>query len=202
MVARRACLTLVLVMAIAASAGCQALGRVMGEYDPLMPPEQQAYEDAVTPYLVKGSVHSGPAAELFVTALPLTVEVRRAMATRQAQAQGLPVEQAKDLVSAAEQGSGQEMEVILALYTPERERSDLAARHPSWRLWLKQGDAQVGPTDMRQVRDRSSLHEAIYPFWGPWASLWRVRFPAQIRGDGLLVVSGASGRLELKLKLD
>jgi hypothetical protein len=200
--ARRGYVAAFFVLTLLLLGGCQTLERAMGEYDPRLRPEQQAYEEALAPYLVKGTMHTGPATELMVTALPLTATVRQAMAKRQAQAQGLPLEQAQALAANARQEAGEGLEVIQALYAPERERGDLAARNPSWRLWLKQGDAQMGPGDLRQVRDRSSLHEAIYPFWGPWEFLWRVRFPARAAGETLLVISGAPGRLDLKLKLD
>lgn len=195
-------LTLALVVV---SAGCQAVGDLAREYDPRDRPEQKSYEQAIAPYLVRGSVHQGPATELLVTALPLTPAVRRAMAGREAAARGWDQARLDSRLAEMEADAGAGLEVMVCLYAPEKARADLLASRPDWTLTLAGADGKaVGAGDVRLVKDRDALREALYPFWGPWDRLHRLRFPGLAPGlaEATLTISGAPGRAEMKLKLD
>jgi hypothetical protein len=95
--------------------------------------------------------------------------------------------------------------MMVCLYAPEKARADLLASRPDWTLTLTGADGKaVGGSDVRLVRDRDALREALYPFWGPWDRLHRLRFPGLAPGlaEATLSVAGAPGRAELRLKLD
>jgi hypothetical protein len=186
-------------------AGCQSLGDLGREYDPRDLPEQKAYEQAIAPYLAKASVHQGPATELLVTALPLTPAVRRAMANREAAARGWDQARAEARLAELDADAAAGLEVMVCLYAPEKARADLLAARPDWTLALTGADGKaLSPGDVRLVKDRDALREALYPFWGPWDRLHRLRFPglAPGQGEARLSVSGAPGRTELKLNLN
>jgi hypothetical protein len=186
-------------------AGCQSLGNLGREYDPRERPEQKAYEQDLAPYLARGTVHQGPATELMVTVLPLTPAVRRAMADREAAARGWDQARARARLAELDAEAAAGLEVMVCLYAPEKARADLLAARPDWTLALTGADGKtVGPGDVRLVKDRDALREALYPFWGPWDRLHRLRFPGLTPGQSqaTLTVSGAPGRTELRLKLD
>lgn len=194
------CLGLMLVLA-----GCQTVGDLAREYDPRERSEQKAYERAVEPYLARGAVRQGPATELLVTALPLTPAVRRAMAEREAVARGWDQPRREARLAELEADAAAGLEVMVCLYAPEKARADLLASRPDWTLALTGADGRtVNASDVRLVKDRDSLREALYPFWGPWDRLHRLRLPGLAPGlaEATLTVSGAPGRTEMKLKLD
>ncbi|MCA1989263.1 MAG: hypothetical protein LDL07_08980, partial [Desulfarculus sp.] len=192
-------LALVLLLALA---GCQTTAWLGDKFDPRQNQNDRAYQDVVGPYLAVESIYSGPATELHAKALPLTAKVRQAMVERIAQAQGLgPAAQAQRQADQA-QDAAQFLEVALSVFVPESKWNDLAAAKPDWRVFLlESGGAEIAPQDIRVIKERSALNEAIYYFWGPWDKLYRLRF-ALPQGAARLVITGAPGRLELPLKLD
>ncbi len=188
-----------------ALAGCQPLGELAREYDPRELPEQKAYEQAIAPYLVKGSVHRGPATELMVAALPLTPAVRRAMAGREAAAAGWDRARMESRLAEMDEDAKAGLEVVVSLYAPEKGRTDLTVRRPDWSLALTVPDGtEIAATDPRLIKDRTALRQALYPFWGPWDRLHRLRFPGLTpeAKEATLAVTGALGRAEMKIKLD
>lgn len=191
-----------LLLLLLALAGCQTTAWLGDKFDPRQNPNDRAYQAAVEPYLATESVYSGPATELQAKVLPLTLKVRQAMLERTARAQGLsPAVQAQRL---ADQGkdAAQVLEVVLSVFVPESKWNDLASAKPDWRVLLRDASGQErAPQDIRLIKERSALNEAIYFFWGPWDKLYRLRF-APPRGAAQLVITGAPGRLELPLKLD
>ncbi len=192
-----------LVLAGYAFAGCQGFKDLAQEYDPRAKPEQQVYEEAIAPYLVKGAVRSGPATELLAQGLPLTAPVRVAQARRQAAAQALPPDQEQALVKAAQEDAAQGLEVALSLYIPDQEQADLDGVRPNWKVWLLiPGQEPQAPRDIRRIKNRSLLNQALYPFWGQWDRLWRLSFDARPAGQARLLLVSASGRAELQVRLE
>ncbi len=192
-------LALVLLLALA---GCQTTAWLGDKFDPRQNQNDRAYQDVVGPYLAVESIYSGPATELHAKALPLTAKVRQAMVERIAQAQGLGSAAQAQRQADQAQDAAQFLEVALSVFVPESKWNDLAAAKPDWRVFLLEaGGAEVAPQDIRVIKERSALNEAIYFFWGPWDKLYRLRF-AWPQGAARLVITGAPGRLELPLKLD
>jgi len=185
-----------------ALAGCQTTAWLGDKFDPRQNQDDRAYQTAVEPYLVVESIYSGPATELHAKALPLTPPVRRAMVERTARALALdPAAQAQRQADQA-QDAARFLEVALSVFVPESKWNDLAAAKPDWRVFLLDaGGRELTPQDIRPIKERSALNEAIYYFWGPWDKLYRLRF-ALPQGAARLVITGAPGRLELPLKLD
>jgi hypothetical protein len=201
----RACAVLICLGLTLLLAGCQAVGDLLREYDPRERPEQKAYEEAIALYLARGAVRQGPATELLVTALPFTPVVREAIARREAAARGWDQAWAESRLAELEADATAGLEVMVCLYAPEKSRADLLASRPDWTLTLTGAEGKtVGPGDVRLVKDRDALREALYPFWGPWDRLHRLRFPglASDLADTTLTVSGAPGRVKIRLKLD
>ncbi len=194
-------LTLALFLALA---GCARLGGLKDEFDPRLSTPDKAYQEAIEPYRVKASIHGGPATELMATALPLTATVRRAMVERQANAQALPEAGRQALMDQQAADLARGLEVVISVYVPETRWNDLAGAKPDWEVFIQQaGGARFKPLDTRRLKDRSALAEALYPFWGAWDRLYRLRFAPQAAQAGAsLVISGAPGRVDMPLKLD
>lgn len=185
-----------------ALAGCQTTAWLGDKFDPRQNQDDRAYQDAVKPFLVAESIYSGPATELHAKALPLTPSVRRAMVERTARAQGLSRSDQTRRQADQAQDAAQFLEVALSVFVPESKWNDLAGAKPDWRVFLLEaGGREIAPQDIRLIKERSALNEAIYFFWGPWDKLYRLRF-ALPQGAARLVITGAPGRLELPLKLD
>lgn len=197
-------LSLALLVALALLAGCQRLQGLKEEFDPRLSQADQAYQGAVEPYLAQGVVRGGPATEMQARALPLTLAVRRALVQRLALAQSLDQAATAQLLAQEEAEAARGLEVVLSLYVPERQWSDLTAPRPDWRLFIEDGAGRrLEPQDIRLIRERerSALNQSLYYFWGPWDRLYRVRFEAPA-APARLVVTGAPGRAEMPLKLD
>lgn len=185
-------------------AGCQKLQDLKEEFDPRLSRADQAYQEAVEPYLAQGVVRGGPATEMQAKAMPLTPTVRRAWGQRLALAQGLDQAATAQLLAQEEAEAAKGLEVVLSLYVPERQWSDLTVARPDWRLFIQDGAGRhLEPLDLRLIRERerSALNQSLYYFWGPWDRLYRVRFAAPAP-PARLVITGAPGRVEMPLKLD
>jgi hypothetical protein len=202
--------SLVLLALLLGLASCQTIGEITQEFDPRARPEVLAYGQAIKPYLAQGAVYDGPATELLAKALPLTPAVRRAMVARRAAAfdldQAARAKEAADQTAALNRG----LEVMLSVFMPDTRWNDLTSSRPAWRVFLKMPDQrQLRPVDARLVKKRSAINQALYPFWGPWDRLYRLRFdlkPADGRygpKTGVkLVLAGPPGQAEIPLLLD
>ncbi len=207
---RRPALVIVLALLLAGVA-CQTMKKVAYDLDPSQRPAEAAYRRAIAPFVVKGEVYHGPATELLVRALPLTTPVRLAMARRKAAAYDLDRPQLeKELARAQKDGSG-DLEVMVAVYMPEEQWNNLDSRRPSWRVYLKPASgAKLHAVDTRRIKKRSALNQALYPFWGMWSRLYRLRFPFKPdargrypgdQGTVKLIIAGPPGMVELPLRL-
>lgn len=195
-------LLLGLALGLAALAGCGTATWLKDKFDPRQPGVDQEYHAALEPYLVTAEVYAGPATEMKAAILPLTWPVRRAMVLRSAAALGLDeAEKQRRLADQGRDAAG-ELEILLSVYVPESKWNDLAAAKPDWRVFLVDGSgARQAPLDVRRIKDRSALNEALYYFWGPWDKLYRLRFkPAS--GPARLMITGAPGSDAQPLKLD
>lgn len=191
-----------LALALAALAGCGTAAWLKDKFDPRQPGVDQDYQAALEPYLTSAEVYAGPATEMKAAILPLTWPVRRAMVERSAVALGLdPAEKERQLADQGRDAAG-DLEVLVSVYVPERKWNDLTAAKPDWRVFLVDGSgARQAPVDVRVIKDRTALHEALYYFWGPWDKLYRLRFkPAS--GPARLLITGAPGSDAPALKLD
>ena len=192
------------VLAVVVLAGCQKLNDLKEEFDPRLSANDRAYQGVVDSYLATGVVRGGPATEMQATVLPLTPTVRGACALRTAQAQSLDQAASERLVAQEQAEAARGLEVMISIYVPERQWSDLTAPRPDWRLFILDGAGQrLEPQDIRLIREkeRSALNQALYYFWGPWDRLFKVRFAAPA-APARLVITGAPGRVEMPLKLD
>ncbi len=204
-------LALVIIPALLlAGVACQGLKKVAYDLDPSQRPAEAAYRQAIAPFISKGEVYHGPATELLIRALPLVTPVRLAMARRKAAAYDLDQDQLqKELDLAREDGAG-DLEVMVAVYMPEEQWNNLDSRRPSWRVYLKPPSGpKLHAVDARRIKERSALNQALYPFWGMWSRLYRLRFPLKPDAKGRypnsegakLIIAGPPGMVELPLKL-
>ena len=182
---------------------CQTTRELAREYDPGPPPEQLAYEKAIAPYLTQANLHQGPATELMARTLPLTSTVRAAMLERETVALTLnPQARAKRQADhQAEAAHG--LKVALSFYVPDKKYNDLTHQNPSWRVFLltPQGE-RISPRDLRRIKKRTPLLDALYPFWGMWDRLYHLTFPPLAGiNQATLVISGVPGQVNLPLKL-
>ncbi|MFH1060835.1 MAG: hypothetical protein V1797_19410 [Pseudomonadota bacterium] len=191
-----------LALAIAALAGCGTATWLKDKFDPRTPGPDQAYQAALEPYLATATVYAGPATELKAAVLPLAGPVRRAMVERSAAALGwTPAEKARRLADQDRDAAG-DLELLLSVYVPERKWNDLTALKPDWLVYLVDKDGQKQrPLDVRLIKQRSALNEALYYFWGPWDKLYRLRFKP-VAGPARLLITGAPGSDAVALKLD
>jgi len=207
---RRPALVILLVMLLAGVA-CQTMKKVAYDLDPSQRPAEAAYREAIAPYISKGEIYHGPATELLIRALPLVTPVRLAMARRKAAAYDLDQAQLEQELAAARKDGAGDLEVVAAVYMPEEQWNNLDSQRPSWRVYLKPATGpKLHAVDARRIKKRSALNQALYPFWGMWSRLYRLRFPFKpdakgnypgTQGTVKLIIAGPPGMVELPLRL-
>lgn len=191
-----------LALAALAAVGCQGIKDLSQEFDPRGLPADRAYRAVIDPRVAEGTAYDGPATAFFAKALPLNWRVRQAMAEREAEAFALSPEQAHQRLGDQAAAYEKYNEVLLSLYVPEADWNDLAGRDATWKVYLDLGGQRLQPVDIRRIRHRTAINQALYPFWGPWSKLYRLRFPraGQAEGaQGSLLVAGPIGQVELNL---
>ncbi|MCB2191887.1 MAG: hypothetical protein KQI62_09995 [Deltaproteobacteria bacterium] len=200
----------ILALALIAAVGCSSVKKAYHEYDPRPRPADVAFAKVLEKYQVKGSIHQGAATELLADVVPANWEVRSAWVDRRAEAFAwTPEQKAKDL--ADQQAEYQRYNTVLvSAFVPDKKWNNLDDREANWRVYLINAKGErVEPVDVRKIKKRTAIHEAIYPFWGPWSTLYLVKFPinhakgkpflAPGEKSATLLVTGAPGKETFKL---
>jgi hypothetical protein len=186
--------------------GCQSLPHTVYTLDPRTHPDQKAYEGAIAPYIIESKIYDGPATGIRIIVLPLNEKVRTAQVMRQAAAHSLNTKDTEAMLSQERAEAAQGLEIMVSVYTPDTIDSQFNERLPSWRVFLEMPDGgQVDLIDVRQIkfRERNSMLEALYPFWGYWDHLYRLRFPLVATDKQVFIVfSGPQGKDHVPLILD
>lgn len=207
-------MTVLMLLVLAAGlCACQTLVELKNEFDPRERPAEKEYRQAIAPYLANGVIYHGPATELAIHALALSSKVRLAMARRRAQALSLTPQQAEKLRQQALAAGRGVIEIAASVFVPEEKWNDLGGPQPVWNIFIQNRRGQrLYPVDRRRIKRRTPLAEALYPFWGQWDRLFRLKFPDHLESGQpflapgedhfLLIVSGAPGRTELSLRWD
>ena len=187
-------------------AACQSLPHTIYSLDPRTHPDQKAYEQAIAPYIVESKIYDGPATGIRIMVLPLNEKVRIAQVMRQAAAHSLDTQATEALLSRERAEAALGLEIMISVYTPDTIDSQFNERLPSWRVFLEMPDgSQVDPIDVRQIKfkERNAMLEALYPFWGYWDHLFRLRFPLVATDRQVFIVfSGPQGKDQAPLILD
>lgn len=200
----------VLILALALATACSTVRDAYHEFDPRPKPADAAFRAVVKKYMQEGSIHSGPATELLVEALPANWEVRRAWVERRAEAFAwTPAQKAKDLADQKAEYAKYNT-VLGSVYVPDMKWNNLGENEANWRVYLVNKKGQrVEPVDVRHIKQRTAINEAIYPFWGKWSRLYLVKFPAKGpdgspflapgENSAKLIITGAPGQVTLNL---
>lgn len=200
----------ILALAFMAAVGCSTVKEAYNEYDPRPRQADVAFAAVLKKYMVKGSIHHGPATELLTEVVPANWPVRAAWVERRADAFAwTPEQKAKDL---ADQRAEYEKynTVFASVFVPDNKWNNLDDQGANWRVYLINAKGQrVEPVDLRQIKKRTAINAAIYPFWGAWSRLYLVKFPVKdAKGqaflapgekEATLLITGAPGREVLKL---
>ncbi len=206
----KAAAAILALLALVSLLGCQKMSELGQEFDPRQSPEAKALAQVMDKYLAEGGIHRGPGTEMLINALPGNWEVRRAWVERRAAAfDWTKKEKEKDL-SDQKREYQQNIAILASVYVPEHKWNDLDSHQSNWRVFLVNARGErIEPSDARRIKKRSALHEAIYPFWGPWSRLYLVKFPwkdadgkpflAPKENSATLLVTGPPGRVKLKL---
>ena len=209
MLAARAA-AVIMALALLASVGCSTVQEAYNEYDPRPRQADAAFTKVLEKYLVQGSIHHGAATEMLAQVVPANWEVRTAWVDRRAEAFAWnPQQKAKDL--ADQKAEYQKYNTILAsVFVPDKKWNNLDENDTNWRVYLINAKGErLQPVDVRQIKKRTAIHGAIYPFWGPWSRLYLVKFPvddaqgkpflAPGEKEATLLVTGAPGQESFKL---
>lgn len=198
------------VLACLALAACQKAGELATEFGPGQSPADKAFAQVLDQYLVRGAIRQGPATEMLLNVLPGNWQVRQAWVERRAVSYDWTQAQKQKDLAAQRQEYQENIAILASVYVPERKWNDLDQANPNWRVFLiNQKGQRLGPRDVRRIKKRTALHEAIYPFWGPWSRLYLVKFPWQDpqgqpflspqEREAVLLVTGPPGRVKLRL---
>jgi hypothetical protein len=203
---------LLVLSGLIAISGCAKLSELGKEFDPSKRPEDKAYQEAIAPFISRGSVYHGPATQILINSLSLTKAVRQAMVKRQAQAFALSPQEEEKLINDQMAAADQSFELMVSAYVPNRKWNDLDDQKPDWRIYLvNEKGRRLEPIDVRHIKKRTPLTEVLYPFWSPWDKLFSLRFAknlpdgrpflAEQEYKAKLLVAGPPGSEEMTIIL-
>lgn len=193
-------------------AGCETAKKVQAEFDPSQRPVQIAYEGVINKYLVKQQRHDAAALVIMGAALPLNWDVRQAMVERRADAFGMTEKMKFGALADQKAEFLKYYDIVASIYLPDEKWNNLSGQNPNYKVYLLSDDGRAAvPLDRRRIRKRSAINMALFPFWGQWSNLYKVRFPLlDENGQPLLkagetkatlVITGAPGSLEMPIVL-
>lgn len=193
-------------------AGCETAQKVQAEFDPSQRPVQVAYETVINKYLVKQQRHDAAALVILGAALPLNWDVRQAMVERRADAFGMTDNMRMADLADQKAEFLKYYDIVISVYLPDEKWNNLSGQNPNYKVYLLSDDGRAAvPVDRRRIRKRSAINMALFPFWGQWSRLYKIRFPlvdengAPLLKAGetkaTLVVIGAPGSLEMPMVL-
>ncbi|MBU1274186.1 MAG: hypothetical protein KJ720_02325 [Proteobacteria bacterium] len=200
----------ILALTLMAAVGCSSVKEAYHEFDPRPRPADVAFAEVLKKYMVKGSIHRGPATELLTEVVPANWAVRTAWVERRAEAFAYtPEQKAKELADQRLEYE-QHNTVLASVFVPENKWNDLGEQGANWKVYLINAKGQrVEPMDVRRIKKRTAINEAIYPFWGLWSRLYLFKFPikdaqgnpflAPGEKEVTLLITGAPGKKQLKL---
>ncbi|MCF8032050.1 MAG: hypothetical protein K9K66_02270 [Desulfarculaceae bacterium] len=203
-------LAVILILALSLAAACSSVQEAYHEFDPRPKPADAAFQAVVKKYVQEGSIHRGPATELLLDVLPANWEVRQAWVNRRAEAFAwTPEQKAKDMADQKAEYAKYNT-VLASAYTPDTKWNNLESNQANWRVYLVNKKGQrLQPVDVRRIKRRTAINEAIYPFWGKWSRLYLVKFPVKDKKgqpflgpdekSAKLILTGAPGQVTLKL---
>ena len=205
---RKLCLLLILAFALGA---CQTAKELGHDFDPRLRPSDQAYRATVDAHLAKDSIYHGPATDAHFIALPLGMTTRKAIVDRKALALGLTPAQTQKSWADQQRAAKEALEVIVSAYVPESKWNNLDSQNPTFRAYMvTSGGQRVEPFDRRRIKKRTSMHEALYYFWGLWSRLYILSFPKTtasgapvvVDGKSTMIMTGPPGQAKLELLWD
>ena len=208
---RGAVVALVLVCLFMA-AGCETAKKVQAEFDPSQRPIQVAYEKVINKYLANQQRHDAAAMVIMGSALPLNWDVRQAMVVRRADAFGLTENMQIAALADEKAEFLKYYDIVVSIYLPDEKWNNLSGQNPNYRVYLVSDDGRAAvPVDRRRIRKRSAINMALYPFWGQWSRLYKLRFPLLDENGrpllkagqtkATLVITGAPGSLKMPMIL-
>lgn len=176
------------------------------------PVPAEMYESMVDRWTREGEVldwGAGVESRLTVTATYFAKEFRRAYVARISTAGTYPQDERERMLSGSLRAGESEHEFFVALAAQSPRWGDLDRPSSAWRVRLVDDQGrEYTPTRIERARQVSALDRAMFHYWTPWRTVFRVRFAAtdasgrRVLPDSarhfLLRFSGAYGTLNLR----
>lgn len=97
--------------------------------------------------------------------------------------------------------SEQYIDMVMAVYVPEKSWNDFALKKSMWQLYLSDPNGRrFIPVEIRKIKDTGEELNHFYPYLTPWKSLYHVRFPADAKSGATVIkltITGVQGNTEM-----
>ena len=152
-----------------------------------------------------GKIYDAFDVRLFTTVTYQAPAVREARAERLAEWKAMTAEERERLLAEERALAERGEEFLVAFYTADSQANDLASTRSVWRLALVvPGAGEMLPAGRPEIVRADATVTGLYPYVGPFDTVYRVRFP-RWRGERALAeipfaleVASALGKLELR----
>jgi hypothetical protein len=110
---------------------------------------------------------------------------------REAAFHSRPAADVETLLAAERKTHGEVLEVMLALHANEHRFDDLGRPTSIWRVALVSEAGEVVASAIERVQRPDASLVALYPFFEPFWTGYRLRFPRELSAGGPLLPAGA-----------
>lgn len=150
----------------------------------------------------RGRLYDGLDHRATATATHLSVPVREALAERLAEWKSWTAEELERrlVLERAQAASGEDF--LVSFYAADTRTNDLDASDSTWRLAVRTGGEELLPLDVEALDQYDQEVRTLFPWIGPFDTVYRVRFPLPSAGplkggDCALEITSALGSLDL-----
>lgn len=168
---------------------------------------QVLYEEALRNWTVHTEIYKGFDPILLTSGTFRSSAFRRAYVNKFAWDYHLDSQIKKKMLADEQAMSENNLEFILAVYSPNPEQPRLDSRDSIWRIYIeKEGLGRFPPSEIQNLRKQRTQLEQLYPYITPWNQIYRIQFripkPIKATGQLHLILTGVLGETRLTFNLE
>ena len=160
-----------------------------------------SYPAAFSKWRREARIYQGLDLKLIAAVTVKSAQFRQAYVDEYARIYQLSEKDRDKLLQDQMAASEQYIDMVMAVYVPEKSWNDFALKKSMWQLYLSDPNGRrFIPVEIRKIKDTGEELNHFYPYLTPWKSLYHVRFPADAKSGTTVIkltITGVQGNTEM-----
>lgn len=159
------------------------------------------YPAAFSKWCREARIYQGLDIKLIAAATVKSAQFRHAYVDEYARIYQLSEKDRDKLLQDQMAASEQYIDMVMAVYVPEKSWNDFARTKSMWQLYLSDPSGRrYVPVEIREIKNAGEELNHFYPYLTPWKSFYHVRFPAEAKSGTTVIkltITGVQGNTEM-----